>query len=180
MKLQSTAQQKQLQLLKPMLCHWDSTASKQSSTGQHHEKREALRNRAAPHIKTYIRFKDSSCKEIDWAMITSANLSQQAWGSPEDKSGVVRTASYEIGVVVWPELFKENDGDKVFMIPTFGKDTPASDGVQGDGRLVMGLRMPYDLPLVPYSKEDMPWCAAMSYQQPDWMGRLWGGHDDRK
>jgi tyrosyl-DNA phosphodiesterase-1 len=180
MRLQSAAQQKQQRLLKPMLCHWDGTIHEQATTTQPELKREALRNRAAPHIKTYIRFRDSSCKQIDWAMVTSANLSQQAWGFSEDKGGIVRISSYEIGVVVWPELFRESEDECVVMVPTSGKDIPdAEDVVGSESHIVVGLRIPYDLPLVPYRKDDVPWCATMSYQEPDWTGQVWGGYEDR-
>jgi hypothetical protein len=40
---------------------------------------------------------------------------------------------------------------------------------------VVGFRMPYDLPLVPYSKEEEPWCATSNYNEPDWRGSTWGG-----
>lgn len=73
--------------------------------------------------------------------------------------------SWEIGVLVWPELY----GEDVKMVPTFGTDVPAAK----DGQSLVGLRMPYDLPLVPYKAEDKPWCATASYSEPDWMGRTW-------
>jgi tyrosyl-DNA phosphodiesterase-1 len=118
-------------------------------------------------------------------MITSANLSQQAWGWTIDKNGQVRIASYEIGVVVWPGLFKENDGEaEVIMVPTFGRDMPeAGDVVSGEtaipAKTVIGVRMPYDLPLVPYDKSDVPWCTTMAHREPDWRGNVWGGYKDR-
>ncbi|KIW05947.1 uncharacterized protein PV09_03136 [Verruconis gallopava] len=171
MKLKSAAQQKQLQLLRPMLCHWDGPGHDAgAATGA---AREAFRSRAAPHIKTYVRFRDSACSEIDWAMVTSANLSQQAWGATQDKDGLVRISSYELGVVVWPDLFRDDDGGKVMMVPTFGKDTPAHDAARDDVRGVVGFRMPYSLPLVPYRKEEVPWCNSDTHAEPDWMGVVW-------
>jgi tyrosyl-DNA phosphodiesterase-1 len=177
MKLKSPAQQKQLQLLKPMLCHWDSTFGEQSSSTNQENRRQAMRNRAAPHIKTYIRFKDTTCKEIDWAIVTSANLSQQAWGFPTDKYGEVRIASYEIGAVVWPDLFNEGDEGNVVMVPTFASDMPAKDA-QSENEAVVGLRMPYDLPLTLYGKDDVPWCASTSHLEPDWAGKVWKGYEN--
>lgn len=81
---------------------------------------DAGRKRAAPHIKTYVRFSDSSLKSIDWALVTSANLSNQAWGGACSSAGDVKIQSYEIGVLVWPELFGEN----AKMVPTFKTDIP--------------------------------------------------------
>jgi tyrosyl-DNA phosphodiesterase-1 len=130
-------------------------------------KTDAGRKRAAPHIKTYIRFTDAEKSSIDWMLVTSANLSNQAWGAAVNTAGEVRVCSYEIGVLVWPELF----GEKATMVPTFKRDIPA-EGESG-GRLVIEARMPYDLPLVPYAKDDVPWCATASYNEPDWAGETW-------
>ena len=44
----------------------------------------------------------------------------------------------------------------------------------GQGIKMVGLRMPYDLPLVKYEKEDVPWVATMRHTEPDWMGNVWG------
>jgi tyrosyl-DNA phosphodiesterase-1 len=102
---------------------------------------------------------------IDWMMVTSANLSKQAWGEATNAAGESRVSSYELGVLVWPELF----GDKANMVPTFMTDSPPVE-VKLPGELVIGARMPYDLPLVPYAKDDEPWCAMSSYQELDWKG----------
>jgi len=122
MKLQSAAQIKQLALMRPMLCYWmGETMISEGATNGGEEgqierlseatkkgeptfaNRKALRGRAAPHIKTYTRFSGQEQRTIQWAMVTSANMSQQAWGAVPDKEGVVRICSYEIGVVVWIE-----------------------------------------------------------------------------
>lgn len=166
-KIQSAAQLKQLQYLHPMLCHWAGDVPP-SGIDASAPVSDAGRKRAAPHIKTYIRFSDAEKSSVDWMLVTSANLSKQAWGEAVNASGEVRICSYEIGVLVWPELF----GEKANMVPTFKSDTPP-EGVESDGNLVIGARMPYDLPLVPYAKEDVPWCATSSYNEPDWAGGVW-------
>lgn len=79
--------------------------------------------------------------------------------------GDVRICSYELGVMVWPELF----GEKATMVPTFKTDIPAPDSGKAE-ELIVGARMPYDLPLVPYGKDDLPWCATSSYEELDWKG----------
>lgn len=100
-----------------------------------------------------------------------------------------------IGVVVWPGLWDEGGGAE--MTPVFGKDMrddeddaegdegkeeddETTDEEGGEGfrkgeskepkkeKVRMGLRMPYDLPLV-------PWCASTSCVERDWMGRVWPG-----
>lgn len=130
--------------------------------------------------------------DIDWAMVTSANLSKQAWGEGA-KNNEVRICSWEAGVIVWPELFQDHpgkdhpgnqaaqaiDGDahaRIRMMPVFKRDTPAASD-EDEGRVgdVIGLRMPYDLPLVPYSPAEMPWCAADAHDEPDWKGVTWPG-----
>ncbi|KAJ9483419.1 hypothetical protein VN97_g9990 [Penicillium thymicola] len=82
MKTQSAAQQKQFQYMHPYLCQWagDSLPPGQciDLSEDDSPRREAGRARATPHIKTYIRFADSDIKIIDWAMVSSANLSTQA------------------------------------------------------------------------------------------------------
>ncbi|KAJ4985916.1 tyrosyl-DNA phosphodiesterase [Stagonosporopsis vannaccii] len=243
MRIQSAQQQKQLQYIQPLLCHWKyppSTASQPPTDVMKtiQIRREAHRGPAAPHIKTYIRFSDDSHSNIDWALLTSANLSKQAWGDVANKQGEVRIQSYETGVLVWPELYASSETRcEVSMVPTFGKDMPSAEdvraepmphaqhstiagtdadeddeeteeddsGVNGDDdetedeseqaqprnstdrgqtllqglekkRIVVGLRMPYDLPLRSYSADDVPWCATQQYAEPDWKGRAWGGY----
>ena len=184
MKTQTPAQAKQLSALRSMLCHWGGDAPSNTSAGNAAPVRVAGRKRAAPHIKTYIRFSDQSMTKIDWAMVTSANLSTQAWGSAESATGEVRICSYEIGVVIWPALWEGKGEEKeAQMVPTFGSDTPTNEGSEredegknGEEKRVVGWRMPYDLPPVPYGIEEMPWCATQPYDEPDWMGRVWPGY----
>ena len=185
MKIQSAAQAKQLKYLKPILCHWadkpDSHDVAVSSSSSSVEIREAGRRRAAPHIKTYMRFSDNSMTKIDWAMMTSANLSTQAWGAATNGAGEVRVCSYEIGVVVWPALWNDKIRGSVEMVPTFKKDLPSVDEVdsttagRSTPKVRVGLRMPFDLPLIPYADDDSPWCATAPDNEPDWMGRVWPG-----
>ncbi len=117
---------------------------------------------------------------IDWAMMTSANLSTQAWGTGPTAGGEVKISSYELGVVVWPALWDhEATPGSVNMVPVFGQDLPGTehdDCESGRGGQRVGWRMPYDLPLVPYGKEEKPWCATEPCDEPDWMGRVWQGY----
>lgn len=133
---------------------------------------EAGRKRAAPHIKTYIRYAADS--SVDWALTTSANLSKQAWGEAVNGAGEVRIASWEIGVLVWPSLFAEN----ARMVGAFQKDTPDSnredDSTESGARdSIVGIRIPYNLPLQAYGVDEMPWVATASYSEPDWKGQSW-------
>lgn len=122
---------------------------------------------------------------IDWAMVTSANLSTQAWGAATNANGEVRISSWEIGVVVWPELFVDDssaqqsgsDARSALMVPCFKRDKPSPPSPESTAKnratTVVGFRMPYDLPLTPYSASDDPWCATASHPLPDWMGQSW-------
>lgn len=213
-KTTTTAQAKQLSVLKPMLCHWSKlppppTPSQPHTSplhAHHHRQptRQAGRGRAAPHIKTYIRFSSASQTSIDWALMTSANLSTQAWGSSPNpsSSGAVKISSYELGVLIWPALWDEKDPvttasgtpRTAHMVPVFGTDMPSSTTTtknnnhaagytesvdeherEGEG-ITIGWRMPYDLPLIPYSADEKPWCASEPCEEPDWMGQLWPGY----
>ena len=109
---------------------------------------------------------------IDWALLTSANLSKQAWGDAPNRKGEMRVASWEIGVLFWPELF----GDKVTMVPSFKSDYPKCDvdlDNSPDPATLVGLRMPYSMPLQRYGPDETPWVATQSYNEVDWMGRSW-------
>ncbi|KAJ4294817.1 hypothetical protein N0V88_005051 [Collariella sp. IMI 366227] len=107
-KIQSPQQIKQLAYLRPMLCHWANDSASGTQPNPDTPIKEAGRKRAAPHIKTYVRYGGNSDQTLDWALVTSANLSKQAWGEAVNGStGEMRIQSYEIGVLVWPELFVE-------------------------------------------------------------------------
>ncbi|KAF2964442.1 hypothetical protein GQX73_g9137 [Xylaria multiplex] len=177
-KIQSAAQTKQLQYLRPLFHHWANNtaegvvASTPASGNAISCHRDAGRKRAAPHIKTYIRYGD---KSIDWALLTSANISKQAWGEAINKAGEVRIASWELGVLVWPELLTGDAEAK--MVGTFKADEPKSDDDSGDDSSpIVGLRIPYNLPLQKYGDSEVPWVATMSYTEPDWLGRVWLGY----
>jgi tyrosyl-DNA phosphodiesterase-1 len=182
-KLASAQQQKQLVYMHPMLCHWNPPSAPTHTPNAH-------RGPAAPHIKTYMRFSNQDHKTIDWAMVTSANFSKQAWGDVVNKKEEIWIQSWETGVVVWPALFAEANEEHVAMVPVFGQDLPrcADDVVVGRGEgekeeeeyarrnILVGFRMPYNVPLVPYAAEEKPWCATMQYREPDRFGRVWNGY----
>ncbi|KAL2263777.1 hypothetical protein VTK26DRAFT_5184 [Humicola hyalothermophila] len=171
-KIQSAQQAKQLQYLKPMLCHWANDSADGAELKDGDTVKEAGRQRAAPHIKTYIRYGDRSDQSIDWALVSSANLSKQAWGEAANSAGEVRIASYEIGVLVWPELY---GGEGTVMKATFQTDSLGRGEGEGedDPAPAVALRLPYNLPLQPYGRAEVPWVATTSHSVPDWKGRTW-------
>lgn len=128
------------------------------------------RNRAAPHIKTYIRYNQHNL--IDWALLTSANLSKQAWGeAARPATGEARVASWEVGVMLWPGLF----GSQAVMMGSFQSDNANVDATAWgeEGKTVIGLRMPYSVPLQRYAQGEKPWVASDTHDTPDWRGCRW-------
>ncbi|KAK6339754.1 hypothetical protein TWF718_009148 [Orbilia javanica] len=206
MKSQKPTDKSQLNYIKPMLKVWGQPPIGLSTDVFV----EAERGKATPHIKTYNFFspprtdvKDSDSTDdgneyegppvvsMDWAMITSANLSKQAWGNPAKGSGHATTTkiqSYEVGVLVHPGLWKDllKDGAGVVsMAAVGGKDWLVGDGqrVQNcdvsesmDGKwdtVKVSVRLAYDYPLRAYSEGDEPWCKDASYSGRDWKGITW-------
>ncbi|KAK4125552.1 phospholipase D/nuclease [Parathielavia appendiculata] len=167
-KISSAQQVKQLAYLKPMFCHWANDSANGADLDANATAQEAGRKRAAPHIKTYIRYGNKFDQSIDWALVTSANLSKQAWGEAVSSRGEVRVASYEIGVLVWPGLYAED----ATMKATFLTDSLA-DGEVEEGKAAVALRMPYSLPLQAYGDGEVPWVATANHLEPDWMGQVW-------
>lgn len=128
------------------------------------------RARAAPHIKTYVRYNNK--RTIDWAMLTSANLSKQAWGETARSTGEVRLSSWEAGVLVWPDLIEKGS----LMVPSFKSDAPDREAwaSEEDGaRALVGVRTPYNLPLQQYGSSEIPWVASMAHTEPDRFGGVW-------
>jgi hypothetical protein len=103
-------------------------------------------------------------------MLTSANMSKQAWGEAlSSTTGNIRIASWEVGVLVWPGLLCEDGA----MVSSFQSDTPgAAPAIEGQ-RSVIGLRMPYSMPLQAYGKDEVPWVATAAHSEPDCKGCMW-------
>ncbi len=165
---QTAAQAKQYSYLRPLFYKW--AGDRPDTPGNRERVKLAGRKRAAPHIKTFVRYSNPDEPDktmIDWALVTSANLSKQAWGEQLDKAGEVKVQSYELGVLVAPGMY----GKGAVMVPTFKQDAPADARWEDWGKkTTVGLRMPYDLPLVKYEPQEEPWCATMSHAEPDWTG----------
>ncbi|KAI1436319.1 tyrosyl-DNA phosphodiesterase [Xylaria sp. CBS 124048] len=169
---------RQLQYMRPLLRHWASDSGEGPliylpEFGDY-VPHEAGRKRAAPHIKTYIRYAQDA---IDWALLTSANLSKEAWGGAENEAGCVRIASFEIGVLVWPKLLTGTASS--VMVPVSKTDMPSMENDpeerHSESSHVVGLRVPYDLPLRKYTTNETPWLAAVDHMEKDWKGLTWTG-----
>lgn len=99
-------------------------------------------------------------------------MSKQAWGAEATGTSTeVRVASWEIGVLVWPSLLTgKSDAE---MVGTFQTDTPSTE--KTSSKAVVGLRIPYSLPLQAYGEGEVPWVATMGYDEPDNRGSVWPG-----
>ncbi len=129
------------------------------------------------HIKTYIKYDRDNCnsndksnhheKKLDWILMTSANLSHQAWGFINFES--IRCGSYECGILLYPELW-DTEKYKHQFIPLFNSNIPLKSK---DGIINIGIRLPYDLPITQYNNTDEPWCILNSYDEKDSQGLSW-------
>lgn len=56
--------------------------------------------------------------------------------------------------------------------PSFSS-SPAPSPARPSAATIIGIRMPYDLPLVPYAVEEEPWCNTVSHAVADRWGQVW-------
>lgn len=103
------------------------------------------RSRAVPHIKTYCRAAD---KKMFWFMLTSANLSESAWGKLNPNATSLFIRNYEAGVLFLPKFVTKTD---YFSMDESDRTTPKFPSL-------------YDVPLTRYAADDKPYVreAALS------------------
>ncbi|RKO84706.1 tyrosyl-DNA phosphodiesterase I, partial [Blyttiomyces helicus] len=80
---------KQESYMRPLLCSWRAE--------------KAGRKHASPHIKTYARISETGT--LSWFLVTSSNLSKAAWGAVQKNGAQLEIKSFELGVLVHPELW---------------------------------------------------------------------------
>ncbi|KAK0368177.1 tyrosyl-DNA phosphodiesterase [Colletotrichum limetticola] len=171
----STPQQiKQLAYLRPFLCRQGRGVPRSACGTQASAHSRIAGQPTAParhpvcHAKTYIRHAQGG---IDWALLTSANISKQAWGSgPSKTRGEMTIASWELGVLIWPSMF----GQDVQMVATTVGDLPTQSTIRNPAVLV-GVRTPYTTPLRSYQADEIPWVVSMQHNEPDCLGQTWAG-----
>ncbi|KAL1512282.1 hypothetical protein AB1Y20_005544 [Prymnesium parvum] len=137
------------------LCLWDGgpPSASAGATG---------RAAALPHIKTYARYTEDGM--LAWALLTSSNLSQAAWGKLEKSATQLYVKSYEMGVLVLPS-----------MQPA-GMRSLASTSAASTSEATL-VPLPFSIPPVPYCKEDVVWSNDVVHptDAPDRYG--WRSHD---
>lgn len=152
--------------LRKYFCRWSSVNDSQQS--------KAGRSRLMPHCKTYCVTEDGF-HTLKWFLMTSANISTQAWGKPEVSKDYFKAykytlcerlkfniASYEAGILVNPKTLRTNSrdsGKRVVLVPALGQDTVPQERRKhkySDKEILYPVRLPYDIPLAKYRNEQ-PW-----------------------
>ncbi|OZJ04013.1 hypothetical protein BZG36_03629 [Bifiguratus adelaidae] len=144
------------------------------------------RDRASPHIKTYTRLRlqtqskddkegEPADAEILWHLVTSANLSRAAWGDLQKNGTQFMVRSYELGVLIYPALWK-NENEREIAMVNATRDNPKPTCKDQAYRRLIPIRLPYDLPLTPYVPgKDEAWTWDVSREEVDWLGFRWDG-----
>jgi tyrosyl-DNA phosphodiesterase-1 len=149
--------QRQYENMKKYLYKW-------TNDSKNPEKSKAGRSNLSPHVKTYTVTEDNF-KTIKWFLLTSANLSHQAWGKYKAYNLFEYTiSSFEAGIFVAPELLNVSNpnNETPILVPTYGKDTVDNTASLSGNKLKIGIRLPYDTPLTRYSDTDIPWAKPES------------------
>lgn len=124
----------------------------------------AGRSNLSPHVKTYTVTEDNF-KTLKWMLLTSANISHQAWGKSVKYNTIeYDISSFEAGIFIAPKLLKvpsNTNKDPQILVPTFGQDTTENQSTLSQNKCRIGLRLPYDVPLEKYTNDDIAW------SQPD-------------
>ncbi|KAK2413955.1 tyrosyl-DNA phosphodiesterase 1, variant 2 [Trifolium repens] len=147
------------------------------------------RTRAMPHIKTFARYNNQN---IAWFCLTSANLSKAAWGALQKNNSQLMIRSYELGVLFLPSSLKRGCGFSCTSNVKLSKDKspaqetsemkktklvtltgPTRDTTHSSSEVIIQLPVPYELPPLPYTSEDVPWSWDRRYFKKDDYGQVW-------
>ncbi|AES78905.2 putative phosphodiesterase I [Medicago truncatula] len=147
------------------------------------------RTRAMPHIKTFARYNNQN---LAWFCLTSSNLSKAAWGALQKNNSQLMIRSYELGVLFLPSLLKPGCGFSCTSNVKQSKDkspaqetskmkktklvtltAPTRDTTHSSSEVIIQLPVPYELPPLPYSSEDVPWSWDRRYFKKDDYGQVW-------
>ncbi|CAJ2669973.1 unnamed protein product [Trifolium pratense] len=147
------------------------------------------RTRAMPHIKTFARYNNQN---LAWFCLTSSNLSKAAWGALQKNNSQLMIRSYELGVLFLPSPLKRGCGFSCTSNVKLSKDKslaqetsemkktklvtlsgPARDTTHSSSEVIIQLPVPYELPPLPYTSEDVPWSWDRRYFKKDDYGQVW-------
>ncbi|TYZ61228.1 hypothetical protein PybrP1_011573 [[Pythium] brassicae (nom. inval.)] len=140
------------------------------------------RKNAMPHIKTYARFEaptsgrdddDAAAGTLDWAILTSSNLSKAAWGALQKGDSQFLIRSYELGVLFLPQLLRKTSGSDSSASKLVVLGSKAADRSRA-GEAPFVLPLPYSFPLKTYDpKVDEPWVWDLVREDPDVFGNCY-------
>lgn len=145
------------------------------------------RCRAMPHIKTFTRYNG---QKLAWFLLTSSNLSKAAWGALQKNNSQLMIRSYELGVLFLPSSIRRygsgfsctsNGGPSMDNCGSLADSeelrttlvTLKWQGTSDSASKVIPLPVPYELPPIPYSSEDVPWSWDRRYSKKDVYGQVW-------
>eukprot|EP00299_Pterocystis_sp_00344_P006181 c17964_g1_i1.p1 GENE.c17964_g1_i1~~c17964_g1_i1.p1 ORF type:complete len:500 (+),score=93.51 c17964_g1_i1:26-1525(+) len=129
-----------------------------------------------PHIKTYTRYHPNG--RLAWFALTSCNLSQAAWGVQQKANFFVR--SWELGVLVIPSLLAQAMVHPNFTFCcTSNNNNVAERAVVNERWLTQTvsdehavyINLPYPVPPIPYTSNDVPWSRGIDILPLDQYGR---------
>ncbi|XP_061354447.1 tyrosyl-DNA phosphodiesterase 1 isoform X2 [Gastrolobium bilobum] len=129
----------------------------------------------------------------NWFLLTSANLSKAAWGALQKNNTQLMIRSYELGVLFLPSLFKRrgcgfsctsnvtqsedkctaqetSDMKKTKLVTLTGL---TRESTHSSSEVIIPLPVPYELPPLPYSSQDVPWSWDRRYSMKDVYGQVW-------
>jgi len=135
------------------------------------------RKNAMPHIKTYARFdpRDAHGGKLDWAILTSSNLSKAAWGAFQKNQTQLMVRSYELGVLFLPHLLRKsaNAPGGSHELAVIGSKAAAMSSGASPPRSML-LPLPYSFPIKTYDpKVDEPWVWDIVREDPDIFGNCY-------
>lgn len=151
------------------------------------------RERAMPHYKSYTRLRvnkdiTSNSSENDrearasiaWHLVTSANLSRAAWGDMQKNGSQLHIRHYELGVLIYPDLWEVCTMTTIYSIYTSSSYKYSQDGqahilaanhsntqplppkfISEQHPNIIPVRIPYGLPPAEYTKSDHCWTTAV-------------------
>jgi tyrosyl-DNA phosphodiesterase-1 len=152
----------------------------------------AARKRAIPHIKSYARVSSDGTR-LAWMCLTSANMSNGAWGDLQLRETQLHCLHWELGVLFTPKTLRNafnafslsaphaegsrragmlDDAEEIELLTTHAAGTAQ--------RTSLLFPLPYELPPTKYPDGAKPWhCDGMWPDKPDSSGfiglavRLW-------
>ncbi|RLN73418.1 hypothetical protein BBJ28_00011924 [Nothophytophthora sp. Chile5] len=143
------------------------------------------RQNAMPHIKTYARFdpRDEKAGTLDWAIMTSSNMSKAAWGAFQKNKTQFMIRSYELGVMFLPPLLTRESSGPRMRLSVIGSKAAEDSGVVAredsntQQQATILLPLPFQFPLKTYDpKKDEPWVWDLTREDSDIFGSAYIPH----